>query len=327
MKILDSKKLVIAAALVTLFGVGRAEAQSGTVITPDCQIFFNFTAVGNSPTSPSNGLNNRTVGCTTWQISYSNSGFSAISLVLQSAADSNGVPGTYGTFSGTIITGSNPNTGTTEAYTQLTGFNPWVRVRLASATGTGVVSGAAYGWRIPSASNSGTGIGTQDVNLVDVGGAAISLGQKAMANSFPVVIASNQGAVAANVSQVAGVTAASDSSGAAASMCNNPGLVAQANLAITTSGAQLLVTGTSSTRTRICHMWFSTGSPEDLTITDGTGTDCTAGTTHVLSKFYSISGMALDTDAGFMTQTNANNLCVNPSAVQNANVTVVYVKF
>lgn len=38
----------------------------------------------------------------------------------------------------------------------------------------------------------GTATGTADVNLIEVGGAAVSLGQKLMATSFPVVIASDQ---------------------------------------------------------------------------------------------------------------------------------------
>lgn len=41
----------------------------------------------------------------------------------------------------------------------------------------------------PAAAGGG---GTSDVNLIEVGGAAVSLGQKPMATSFPVVIASDQ---------------------------------------------------------------------------------------------------------------------------------------
>lgn len=44
--------------------------------------------------------------------------------------------------------------------------------------------------------------GTQNVNLTQVGGAAIALGQALMAASLPVVIASNQSALSVNASQV-----------------------------------------------------------------------------------------------------------------------------
>lgn len=40
--------------------------------------------------------------------------------------------------------------------------------------------------------SDGTVTGTADVNLIEVGGAAVSLGQKPMTTSFPVVIASDQ---------------------------------------------------------------------------------------------------------------------------------------
>lgn len=46
---------------------------------------------------------------------------------------------------------------------------------------------------------------TENVNLTQVGGVAVSLGQKAMAASLPVVIASDQSALPTNLTQVAGV--------------------------------------------------------------------------------------------------------------------------
>ncbi len=42
---------------------------------------------------------------------------------------------------------------------------------------------------------TGSGSSGGDVNITEVGGAAISLGQKTSANSFPVVIASDQSAI------------------------------------------------------------------------------------------------------------------------------------
>ena len=170
------RKLLMLAAVLGIVTAARVTAQTFVVPQPDCIIIFNFTAVANSPTSPNNGLDNRTQGCTTWQISYSNSGFSALSLVLQSAPDNNGVPGTYVNFAGTILVGVNPNTTTTQAYTQFTGANPWVRVRLDSVTGSGKVSGAAYGWRIPSANNATPSGGTSNVNISQVGGVAVVSG-------------------------------------------------------------------------------------------------------------------------------------------------------
>ena len=128
----------------TLFFAPRAAA------TPDCSIFFSFTVSGHSqPTNSAGGFDNRQTGCTTWAVSYSISGFSSITIALQGAANNNGVPGSWLTFPNqTIGTGSNPNTLTTgAAFLWLNGYNPWVRVNLTSATGSGVVTGSAFGYR------------------------------------------------------------------------------------------------------------------------------------------------------------------------------------
>ncbi len=139
-----------------------AHAQQIVVSQPDCIIFFSFTASGQtSPLSPNAGFSNLQNGCTTWNFSYANSGFSAITLAFQSAPNVAGVPGSWSTFAGgTILAGVNPNTNVTGAFSWLTGYNPWVRVALTSATGSGIVNGAIYGYRIPSAGATGTGTQT-----------------------------------------------------------------------------------------------------------------------------------------------------------------------
>lgn len=63
--------------------------------------------------------------------------------------------------------------------------------------------------------NVNTGGGTTaDVNLSEVGGAAVALGQAAMAASLPVTIASNQSALPNNITQVGGNTLAADDAAA-----------------------------------------------------------------------------------------------------------------
>jgi hypothetical protein len=295
---------------LALLGSGSGPAllaqSASTTVQPDCMIVFNFTAVANSPTSPNNGLDNRTLGCTTWQVSYSNSGFSAISLVLQSATDSSGSPGTYGNFSGTTLTGSNPNTSTTQAYSQFTGANPWVRVRLASVTGSGVVSGAAYGWRIPSANNATSG--TAAVNLTQVGGAAIALGQTTMAASIPISIASNQSAIPVTTSGTQLV---------------QPVCTSQASITLSGSGNTRIITGVSSQQIRVCHISFQTATPEDIKLTSGTGSNCGTGTANVTGLYSSTVGIALDT-WGVLTAPSSADLCINQSAAQALGGVVVY---
>ena len=133
------------------------KAQQLVTTQPDCIIFFHLTASGQtSPLAPNAGFSNLTNGCTTWNVSYANTGFSAVTLAFQSAANVSGSPGSWGTFSGgTLLSGINPNTNATGAFTWLTGYAPWVRIALTAATGSGEVDGAVYGFRIPSAGATG----------------------------------------------------------------------------------------------------------------------------------------------------------------------------
>lgn len=145
------------ALLLTALLLGQAaapaRAQQSVRVFPDCIIFFNFTAAGTTST-----FDNKSQGCTDWTITYNSRGFTVISIVLQSAPNDTGdVAGAFVTFVGTISSGINPNTATTQASTTIVGYNPWVRVNLATATGSGRVWGVAYGFkRGSSLSLSGT---------------------------------------------------------------------------------------------------------------------------------------------------------------------------
>lgn len=128
-----------------------AQPVSQVKTNPDCQFYFQLSAVGAAPGS---GYNNIKTGCNVWSIVYFNYGFSALSFTFQTAANSSGSPGSWGTgfpVQQNIITGSNPATNTTGGYLWVAGQNAFTRVQLTSATGTGNVTGSAFGWRIPSA--------------------------------------------------------------------------------------------------------------------------------------------------------------------------------
>src|SRR5262249_42529018 len=99
-----------------------------TKVAPDCVIDFSFTAAGQ--TQGAAGCGNNTAGVIQWTLWYKSTGFSALSLRVESAADSGGSPGTWGAFAGTIVSGVNPNTSTTQNATMFSGFEPWVRVTL-----------------------------------------------------------------------------------------------------------------------------------------------------------------------------------------------------
>jgi hypothetical protein len=179
-----------------------AFSQPVTVVLPqpDCQIVINLsTVLSTTPTAPNAGFNNITGGCSTWAMTIAVSGFSSATVALQSAPNVAGVPGTWAAYNGTPFSPSphnnNPITSSAEDFVWIYGYNPWTRVQLTAATGTGVVNGLAYGWRVPSASSNGTAGSASNVNIAQFGGVAVALGQALMAASMPVVIASDQSAI------------------------------------------------------------------------------------------------------------------------------------
>ena len=133
----------------------RAQPVTQVLPNPDCQFFFTLTSAGQFlPANGSASSDNRQQGCTSWNMSYAVSGFSAVSVALQSAADNSGTPSTFSTgfpVQQSVVSGSNPGTSAVAGFAWLTGTNAWVNVKLVSATGTGYVKGAVYGWRIPIA--------------------------------------------------------------------------------------------------------------------------------------------------------------------------------
>ena len=136
---------------VLLLAAVGLPASAQTQIRPDCVIDFSFTAAGQTQGGVGTCGNNLS-GVLQWTLTYKSTGFSALSLRVESAPDNGGVPGTWGAFSGTLVNGVNPNTSTTQASTQLSGFVPWIRVALSSKTGTGVITGELYGCRQPGCS-------------------------------------------------------------------------------------------------------------------------------------------------------------------------------
>jgi len=131
-------------ALILLTGSLWAQPLTTPVnVTPDCLVFFDLTA------APQNGasFDNRFIGCDTWNVSYTNTGFTALSLAFQDAPDVSGVAGTFVAYAGTVVSGVNPNVAITQASTNFKGYYPWLRVQLATVTGSGRVRGVMYGYR------------------------------------------------------------------------------------------------------------------------------------------------------------------------------------
>lgn len=141
---------------------------------PDCQRFFHFTSAASS-----GYIDNRQAGCNQWSLGYVSGGFTGLSLTLQSASGAL-TPGSFGTYSGTTVTGANPMTAITSNYSTFNGYVGWIQVNLSGLTGTGDVIGVLYGYRsgyakttskgIPSlvqvkTASSSTGVTSQNITL------------------------------------------------------------------------------------------------------------------------------------------------------------------
>jgi hypothetical protein len=336
--------------LMVLFGpwapVPSVMAQPGpssqaTVITPDCQVFFQFTATGASAS-----LDNRARACTSWTLAYQVNTFTAVSVVVEATADNNGVPGTWGTFAGTVTSGANPSTASPQGLATIVGFAPWIRINLASTTGAGGVSGVLYGYKtgpIGGATSSGA------VNIDSVGGTAITLGQKTMAASFPVVVASDQTTFAVTPGVAVtpgdgGTNAGADSrTGAATSaqMRVLPSLfngstwdrefacTGQAAVTFTAAnGTVEVVAAVASAVVRVCHISLASDTETDFKILSGTGVACGTGPADLTGVYQNVLAVAFDYGAAGALRTAASKaLCVNSTATITAGGVVIYAQY
>ena len=122
-----------------------------SVSVPPCNVTVGLTAAGSTAS-----FDNRMLGCAVWAFNYTSQGFSALTITVQSAPDNGGTPGTWVTFAGTVVAGSNPQTATTQGVVQLSGFYPWMRVTLSGTTGSGTVRGNLYGYKYSAVNVGGS---------------------------------------------------------------------------------------------------------------------------------------------------------------------------
>lgn len=276
--------------------------------TPNCIINLQFTATGTSPQFPApipDAFDNRNLGCTAWIIAYSNSGFSAVSLVAQTAPNVAGVPGSWSTFAALTGTGSNPNTATTSAMTQFFGYFPWVRVNLATATGSGIVQGTMYGWKNqpvsvvfqpasggaissivwgPDAAGATPTESPIQVSGVDGGGLVRRIITDTTGRTV-VVGAAASGAAAAGSpvlgGKLAGTNVVSDY------ICNQ-----QSAVTLAAGTNVVIVPAAVGLTTRICHLSFTMDSTQTILIRQGTGTTCGSTTTNLSGTYQAALGLA-----------------------------------
>ncbi len=295
-------KIIYSVILFCLFSViGRGQTTTRAIQSPDCIIPFQYTAVHSST-----ALDNRQIGCVNWSIVYSSTGFSAITLALQSAPDSSGVPGSWVTYlNQTVSVGINPNTATTKAQTTLTGFNPFVRMSLTAKTGVGTVTGVALGWRDTAASigGGGSGGGGCDAPCVVIGPDAIG----GAPTEPPVFVSARDGSGNIIPLQACTNSVAYDTS---------------------SSGLTQLVGLTSTQLIRICHWSGTPASAIDVKLVRGTGSNCGTGTADLSGLTQQTLAFAFDFGPDSPLIAAASNaVCISLSGAVRTTGTVTYAKY
>lgn len=135
-----TKKLVL---LLTLLISSACFGQMQVQDTPDCQIGLDSNGVN----TDSVVIDNRFIGCTSWTLYYSSTGFSAESLEFQSAPDSSGAPGAFVTWANIDSGSSLPLTSTTGGQVMGFRFQPWAKIHINSTTGTGRIIAKLIGYK------------------------------------------------------------------------------------------------------------------------------------------------------------------------------------
>jgi len=138
---LHSKLLSVLALVAT-----QAFAQTPVSVEqtkPDCLLYFVLTGA----TANSGQFDNRQIACTTWTVAYTSSIYTALTLTVQDAPDASGAPGAWVAFAGAVLSGVNPNVALTQAATSLSGYYPWMRVRLTGGVAAGTIRGVLYGFK------------------------------------------------------------------------------------------------------------------------------------------------------------------------------------
>lgn len=135
-----------------------ATCQLTLAVAPDFSANYRFTNRAGEPTdgvivysgaTATTPFNNSALGCVGFSLTYNSEGFSGISLNLQTSPKFLGgaASGTWSTYGGTATTGTLPLTSTSQGTYIGYGYYPFLRVNLATATGTGSVDVQFNCWK------------------------------------------------------------------------------------------------------------------------------------------------------------------------------------
>ncbi len=306
------KTHITVAALLTIAGIASGQIQD-TRPNPFCVLpQFNPTTTGASAT-----FDNRQ-GCTYWVLNYVATGFSALSIQVESAPGAN-TAGTFVAFAGSIDSGSNPSTSITQISATMHGYYPWMRINLTSITGTGQVRAQLYGYK-SNPSPAGSAIIVGDVTVIGPDAPGVPSTQN------PVQIAGNDGTDVRAIKTdatgnllAAGVTQA----GVGVYACDN-----QAAFSVVASGNTQIIAASGTTRIYICHLSFTTDTVQNIQIKRGTGAGCSGGNNAVTGLYYNVTSFSETYTPWAQLKGNASDaICLNQSATGNAGGVVVWAQY
>ncbi len=286
--------LILSLAAVAGFLEPKLRAQPLTTpvnMIPDCLVYFDFTANASSAQ-----FDNRFIGCKTWYVAYTSTGFPALTLTFESAPDNAGVPGAWGAFAGAVLEGVNPNVALTQASTIMYGYFPWQRLTLSGAVaGAGRrIRGTFYGYRQ-----------TPVATIVFPAGVTVTADQGAPntdANRWPVYLSDGTNPMACDLS-------------------------AAIELAPAAVGANQIVALTAGQAIHVCGISFANSGAADVGLVQGTGANCAVGTAAVSGTYRNVLSMAVPFLLQPLRLTAGTALCLTSSAGVNIGGIVTYAKY
>ena len=284
------------------------------VQAPDCFVKLTFSASGQTAQwdNRTNGANAQ--GCLYWVIQYNVQGVSAVSIQVEAAQDSNGVPGSWSKFDasapGTLVAGANPNTSTTSQNATFSGYFPWVRLNVLTFTASGSPAfGVAklYGFIDSPAAIAGGGGGG--------GGGCTSpcpVEGTAATGSAPV----GPPVYSGNIDGGGNVIPAQS--------CTKKVVISESS-----SGNTQIIALSGSTVIRLCHVDLTMASGLNWNFTYGTGSNCGTGTTALSGVHQNVTGDAQDYGPNSPLIAPAGNaVCLNLSAGSILTTgTVIYAQY
>lgn len=176
-----------------------------------------------------------------------------------------------------------------------------------------------------------SGGGGGDVNLTEVGGVAVSLGQKAMAASIPVTIANNQSTLNVqglnevgtgsplNVMTVGFTDGANtqipkvDSAGSVITTTLDPCSGTKSSVAISQATSTVLVSASASNRIYVCSLALIAGAAEIVALTQGTGSVCATSADAIIGSTTIANGLSLAANGGLTFGNGTGTIARGPN--------------